>query len=60
LLQQANSSAIDKVAGAYGQDFVAVLNKIAYQPRYGSKPLLQNLAIQCFQDYQERQKQNAK
>jgi len=60
LLQQANSLAIDKVAGAYGQDFVAVLNKIAYQPSYGSKPLLQNLAVQCFQDYQERQKQNAK
>lgn len=60
LLQQVNSLAIDKIAGAYGQDFVAVLNKIAYQPSYGSKPLLQNLAVQCFQDYQERQKQNAK
>ncbi|KAL0042321.1 hypothetical protein WJX77_009031 [Trebouxia sp. C0004] len=60
LLQQANSSAINKIVAAYGQDFVAILNKIAYQPSYGSKPLLQNLAVQCFQDYQERQKQNAK
>lgn len=60
MLEQATASAIDRVVGTYGQEFVAILGKIAYQPAFGSKQQLQTLAMQCLQNYQERQKQNAK
>lgn len=56
MLQAAAAAAVHKLIGVYGQDFAAVLNKIAYQPAHGSKEALQRLALQCIQSAKEQQK----
>lgn len=58
ILQEATQAAVQKVVGTYSQDCEAILNRIAYQPAYGSKDsvlALARLSLQRLRDAQEQQ-----
>lgn len=56
LLQTTTDAAIQKVFGTHGEEYISYLSKIAYSPAHGSVNALQNLALQCLQNFKERQK----
>ena len=55
LLKDAAQAAVSKIVGAYHHDTAAILSRITYTPAYGSKSALQNLAVECVQNFQKTQ-----
>ena len=59
-LQKIAEAAVQKVIGTYSQDCQSILNRLAFQPAYGSKDSVQAIAQQWLQKIRESQQQSKK
>ena len=59
-LQEAAQAAVRQVIGTYGQDCESILNRIAYQPAYGSKDSVLAMARLSLQKVRDAQQQENK